>query len=141
MSTDFSLEFNGKYIHIIHAPDYEISPESNDKLWKELSLACKKYKCLKVLAEGPTQKRKVTSLDAYQSGSRAAESIPGMVMAICIYEYAPDETTQFFKNVAYNRGVTIEFFNDRTKALAWLGIKEDEPKPNRSDIKIIDKIL
>jgi hypothetical protein len=126
MSTDFSLEFNGKYIHVTHAPDYEISPESNDKMWKALSEACKKYKCLKVFAEGPTQKRRLSSLDAFQSGSQASESIPGLKLAICIYEYTPDETTEFFKNVAYNRGATIEFFNDKQKALAWLGIKDTE---------------
>jgi hypothetical protein len=124
MSSDFSLEFNGKYIHVIHAPDYEISPESNDKMWKTLSDACRKYKCLKVLAEGQTQKRRITSLDAYQSGTQAADSIPGLKLAICIYEYTPDETTEFFKNVAYNRGAYIESFNDKQKALAWLGIED-----------------
>jgi len=126
MSTDFSLEFNGKYIHIVHSPDYEITPESNDKMWKTLSEACRKYKCLKVFAEGPTQKRRLSSLDAFQSGSQASEFIPGLKLAICIYEYTPDETTEFFKNVAYNRGATIEFFNDKQKALAWLGIEETE---------------
>lgn len=69
MSSDFSVKFNGKYIQVIHAPDYEISPESNEKLWAELSQACRKYKCLKVLAEGPSQKRKISSMDAFQSGS------------------------------------------------------------------------
>lgn len=126
MSTDFSLEFNGKYIHVIHAPDYEISPESNEKLWKELSSACQKHKCRKVFAEGQTQKRRVTSLDAFQSGSQASESIPGLTLAICIYDYTPDETTEFFKNVAYNRGVRIDFFKDKKKALEWLGIKDAE---------------
>jgi hypothetical protein len=126
MSTDFSLEFNGKYIHVTHAPDYEISPESNDKMWKALSEACKKYKCLKVFAESSSQKRRLSSLDAFQSGSQASESIPGVKLAICIYEYTPDETTEFFKNVAYNRGATIEFFNDKQKALAWLGIEDTE---------------
>ena len=127
MSSDFSIEYNGEYIHIIHAPDYEISPQSNDKMWRELSQACKKYKCLKVFAEGASQARRVTSLDAYQSGAQAAEFIPGLTMAICIYEYVPDEITDFFKNVAYNRGANIEFFNDKKKALAWLGFK-DEPR-------------
>jgi hypothetical protein len=126
MSHDFSIEFNGKYIHMIHAPNYEICPESNDKMWKELSQACKKYKCLKVFAEGPTQKRRITSLDAYNSGSQASESIPGLKLAICIYEYTTDETTEFFKNVAYNRGARIEFFNDKKKALQWLGIKDTD---------------
>ena len=93
MSIDFSLEFNGKYIHIVHPTDYEITPESQDKLWKELSQACRKHKCQKVLAEGLTQKRKMCSMDAFESGSQASESIPGLMLAICIYEYTPDETT------------------------------------------------
>ena len=126
MSTDFSLEFNGKYIHIVHSPDYEITPESNDTMWKALSEACKKYKCLKVFAEGPTQKRKLSSLDAFQSGSQASQSIPGLKLAICIYEYKPDETTKFFTDVAYNRSAFIEFFSDKQKALDWLGIKDSE---------------
>jgi hypothetical protein len=126
MSTDFSLEFNGKYIHIIHAPDYEITPQSNDKLWAELALACKKHKCLKVLAEGHHQIRKINSMDAYQSGAQASEAIPGLALAICIYEYTPDETTRFFTNVAFNRGASIEFFNDKKKALDWLGIKDTD---------------
>ncbi|MBN1364675.1 MAG: hypothetical protein JW976_07720 [Syntrophaceae bacterium] len=126
MSHDFSIDFNGKFIHISHAPDYEICPESNDKMWRELSKACKKYKCLKVLAEGQTQTRKITSLDAFESGSKASQSIPGLKLAICIYEYIPDEITEFFKNVAYNRGAHIEFFKDKKKALKWLGLKDKE---------------
>ena len=126
MSTNFSLEFNGKYVHIIHPPGYEITPESQDKLWKELSQACRKNKCLKAFAEGATQKRRVSSLDAYQSGAQAAESIPGLTLAVCIYEYTPDETTKFFTNVAHNRGVRIEFFKDKKKALEWLGIKDTD---------------
>jgi hypothetical protein len=124
MGNDFSLEFNGKYIHIIHASDYEITPESNDKLWAELSLACQKYNCRKVLAEGHNQKRDLGSMEAFQS--QASQSIPGLSLAICLQGYAPDETTKFFMNVAYNRGVRIEFFNDKKKALTWLGIKDDE---------------
>ncbi|HON58244.1 MAG TPA: hypothetical protein PLT45_01785 [Smithella sp.] len=125
MSSDFSLQFNGQYIHVIHAPDYEISPESNERLFTALAKACKEFQCLKVLAEGPKQTRRMTSLDAYQSGDTVASKMPGLKMAVCIYEYTPDETTRFFKNVAYNRGATIEFFNDKKKALKWLGIVED----------------
>jgi hypothetical protein len=126
MSIDFSLEFNGKYIHIKHPPDYEITPESQDKLWSELSRACKKYKCLKVLTEGPKQTREMSSMDAFQSGSKASKAIPGLALAICIYDYVPDETTRFFTNVAFNRGATIEFFTDKKKAFKWLGIKDTD---------------
>ncbi|HNZ64266.1 MAG TPA: hypothetical protein PKJ10_00400 [Smithella sp.] len=126
MSSDFSIEFNGRYIHVVHAPDYEISPESNDKLWSAIAKASRKHKCLKVFAEGASQTRKVTSMDAYQSGALAAENIPGLTMAICLADYTPDEMTRFFTNVAYNRGARIEFFNDKKKALAWLGFEDTE---------------
>ena len=43
-----------------------------------------------------------------------------------IYQYTTDETTEFFKNVAFNRGVSIAFFNDKKKALAWLGFQDNE---------------
>jgi len=125
MSSDFIIVFKGTYIHVIHAPDYEISPESNDRLWTALAKACKECNCLKVFAEGQKQTRRMTSIDAYQSGDTVAGSIPGLKLAICIYEYTPDETTKFFKNVAYNRGAVIEFFNDKQKALEWLEIEDE----------------
>lgn len=124
MSSDFIIVFKETYLHVIHAPDYEISPESNDRMWRALAKACKEFNCLKVFAEGQKQTRRITSIDAYQSGDTAAGNIPGLKLAICIYEYTPDEITQFFKNVAYNRGAVIEFFNDKQKALEWLGIED-----------------
>ncbi len=57
MSMDFSLEFSGKYIHIVHAPDYEITPEGLKKLWTKLAQACQTYHCTKILAEGLSAQR------------------------------------------------------------------------------------
>ncbi|MGD0277724.1 MAG: hypothetical protein ABSC11_00300 [Smithella sp.] len=129
MSIDFSLDFKGEYIHIMHPPDYEITPESQGKLWTELSLACKKYNCVKVLTEGSSHKREMGSMDVFYSGVQVSKAIPGLVLAICIYEYVPDKMTTFFMNVAHNRGAYIEYFQDKRKALEWLGIKDAEPQP------------
>jgi hypothetical protein len=65
-------------------------------------------------------------MDAFQSGAQASQAIPGLAMAICFQDYVPDETTKFFTNVSFNRGARIEFFNDKKKALDWLGIKDTE---------------
>ena len=127
MSIDITLEFNGKYIHISHPPDYEITPESVKKLWTELSQACRKYNCLKVLAEGYAPKREIRTMDAFDSGSQASQFMPGLTMAICFQEYAPDEITKYFTDVAYNRGAHIKFFTNREEALQWLGITDAEP--------------
>lgn len=127
MSMDFFLEFNNKYIHIIHAPDYEVTPESLKKLWTELAEACEKYHCLKVFAEGFTPpKRQIKTMDALESGSRASRSIPGLMLAICFKDYIPDKITKYFTDVAYNRGALIQFFANKKEALEWLGVTDIE---------------
>jgi len=126
MGTDISLEFNGKYIHIIHPPGYEITPKSQEKLWRELSQACRKYKCQKVFAEGTTLTRQMDSTDAIESGFQALNVVQGLQLAICVCEYVPDKTTQLFTNIVHNRGAQVEFFNDKKKALEWLGIEDAE---------------
>jgi hypothetical protein len=68
--------------------------------------------------------------DAFQSGFQASLSLQGLMMAICLQEYVTDETTGLFINAALSRGTNvIEFFKDKRKALEWLGIKNEEPKP------------
>ncbi|HEU5177314.1 MAG TPA: hypothetical protein VFU24_07655 [Burkholderiales bacterium] len=35
---------------------------------------------------------------------------------------APDDQSQFFRDVAQNRGVRVDFFSEREAALRWLGV-------------------
>ena len=121
MGTDFSLEFNGAYIHVIHPPDYEITAKSLEKLYKELAQACLKYNCRKILTESTDPKRLIDSSDAIESGFQALNAVPGVKIAICICEYVPDRTSQLYTDIVHNRGGQIEFFNDKEKALTWLG--------------------
>ena len=126
MSEDFTVEFKGRYIYISNRPDLEITARTMDTLWTILSQATKKYGCLKVLAEGSVTKRAMGTMDAFRSGDQAALNIPGLAMACCLYGYKTDETTQFFKNVAHNRGARIEFFTNKEKALQWLGFDDTD---------------
>jgi hypothetical protein len=126
MSTDFTLEFNGEYIHIVHPPGYEITPASQGKVWTELSRACRQRACLKVLVEGPAPTRRMGTMDGFESGTQAAQAIPGLTLAICFQGYMVDETSRLFTNVAHNRGARIEFFTDRKQALEWLGVEDAE---------------
>jgi len=126
MGTDFTLEFNGAYIHVIHPPDYEITLKSLERLWKELAQACQKYNCRKILTESTQPKRRMDTTDAIESGFQALNAVPGVKIAICIYEYVPDRTSQFFSDVVHNRGAQIEFFNDKEKALEWLSVQDAE---------------
>lgn len=123
LCTEFEIIFRGDYLHVLLAQNYEITPEGMQKFWSEIQNVCRKYKCYKVLSEGKIHSRKLTGWDAYNSGSQAGE-IRGLRIACLFYNYHPDETSDFFKTVAANRGTKVEFFTKKSTALKWLGITE-----------------
>jgi len=125
LSTDFEIIYRGSYIHVLLADNYEITPAGLEKMWHETSAACQQYNCNKVLSEGNIHSRKLKAWDAFSSGSRASE-IPSLRHACLFYNYKPDDMTEFFKTVSYNRGTYIEFFTDKALALKWLGVETDE---------------
>jgi hypothetical protein len=125
MSSDFEIQLRKEYLHIIHAPDYKITSEGMEKFWTELTEACEIHECRRVLSEGKISIRRMKTSDAYHSGMQAS-MIPNLRLAFLFYDYTTDETTEFFKTVASNRGTSIEFFTDKTKALEWLGVKNSD---------------
>lgn len=124
MDSCFTFEFKGKYILITHRQDYELSLESTEKLWAELSRECREHKCLKVLHEGPAPENKMSIIQAFLSGEKASQVLPGLQLAVCLPGFVTDEPTKMFINAAFNRGVDVELFQDRSKALEWLGVKD-----------------
>jgi len=124
MKNEYSFEFFGNYIHVIHSENFVITPQKMIKFWDELAEFCKQHNCKKVLSEGYVFRRKMTTVDAFESGNAAGKKILGLWLAGVFPEYKPDETTDFFKTVAKNRGVRIEFFQDREAALQWLNVAE-----------------
>ena len=126
MSTNFTIEFRGDYIHVRHAPDFEITPKSSVKLWSALAEKCKTFNCRRVFREGKLRHRKMNWLEAYDTAIQAANYVAGLRVACCFENYEKDELTEFYKTAASNRGVEIEFFSDRQKALRWLGVENYE---------------
>ena len=125
LSTDFEITFRGSYIHVRLADNFVINPAGLEKVWRAIAEACQTYACSKVLSEGNIRLRKLQAWDAFNSGTQASE-ITGLRHACLFYNYKPDDLTEFFKTVASNRGIYIEFFTDKTKALEWLGVKSSE---------------
>ena len=132
-NADYEMTFDGEYIHIVHPPGFEITPEGQARLWAELSQACKTNNCLTVLAEGPAPKRQMDPLDAFQSAQQASQSIPGLSMAIVLLGYKGDQITKLFTNAASNRGTRVKFFSSKRTALQWLNVdttkQDDKPVP------------
>jgi len=122
MNTGFSLDFCEDYIWIRHPVGYRITLESQERIWTVIGEACRKYNCPRVLAESPEPpERSMSKQDALKSAKQAACAASALRMACLFPGYEPDETTDFFINVAYNSGIRIELFSQRGEALEWLG--------------------
>ena len=124
MGTDFKMTLNAEYLHVELAAGYELTPEGNAALILAISDECARQGMRRVLVEGTIAARKMGTMDSFGTGSLAGSMLTGVAIACCFYGYQPDQQTQFFKDVAQNRGVRVEFFRDRNAALRWLGVAQ-----------------
>jgi len=122
MSTEFKLLPDARYVHVELAPGYEIRPDGSAALMVAVSEACARQGVRRVLIEGTVARRKMGMMDSFGAGSLAGATLAGIAIACCFYGYAPDDQSRFFKDVAENRGVRLEFFGDKAAALRWLGV-------------------
>lgn len=122
MSTDFKLTPHADYLHVALAPGYEIDPGGVSELMKSLSDVCARQGQRRVLVEGTVAARRMATMDSFAVGALAGSMLAGVSLACCFYGYKPDDKSRFFKDVAQNRGVRVEFFGERDEALRWLGV-------------------
>jgi hypothetical protein len=125
MSTEFKLTPYADYLHVELAPDYEITPDGTTQLIMAISDVCARQGQRRVLVEGTVSRRSMGTMDSFGLGSLVGSLLPGVSLACCFYGYAPDQQTQFFKDVSQNRGVRVEFFVQREAALRWLGVGQN----------------
>lgn len=122
MSEGYTIKDHAEYIHVIYTPEYEITRETMIATCDNLMVICKRKSCFRVILEAPSPIRKLNTTDAFESGTRLARIGAGLTIAMVFYNYRTDEMTEFFKTVAQNRGVRVEYFNEVERALEWLGV-------------------
>jgi hypothetical protein len=127
MTTEFKLTPHADFLHVALAPGYEIRPEGAAELMKSVSDVCARQGQRRVLIEGTIAARYMATMDSFAVGTLAGSMLAGVSLACCFYGYKPDEKSLFFKDVAQNRGVRVEFFGDRDEALRWLGVGPAQP--------------
>lgn len=126
MTKGFTVTSHEGYIHVLYRPNYEITRETMIATCDELMEVCKRESCGRVLLEAPSPRRKMDTTAAFESGTRLARVSPGLRIAMLFYNYKTDELTEFFKTVAHNRGVRVEYFSEKKKALEWLRVEQDK---------------
>jgi hypothetical protein len=123
MEQDTTIEFKGDHIVIDHGEEFEITEESMQAMWGQLSKVCREYDCGRLLILGNAPVRRMDTINAFASGTRAAEIYPDLWIALCFVDYEPDEVSDLFATAARNRGARVKFFRERERALRWLGVK------------------
>lgn len=119
----FEIKIHPDFIHLTYPPGATISPESEMKAWTAIAALCAEHGTTNFLIEADAPGREMDTMSAFDSGRALAESAVGLTIAFCFHDYEFDDLTAFFKTVAQNRGVKLEFFNETDEALKWLGVK------------------
>ena len=122
----FEYEVHPTYLHIKHAPGYVISSETMGETLKRIGQLCRENGFTKVLIEADKPERQLDTGGAFDAGRVLAENLSGLSVAMCFQNYEFDDLSAFFKTVAQNRGVNLEFFADISKALDWLDVNTGE---------------
>ena len=126
MDTSFDVDVHPSYLHIKHPPGFVISAENTEIIWGRIKEVCRENGVTKVLVEAQSPTRQLDTMSAFDSGRILAETLSGLTIAMCFHDYQFDELTSFFKTVAQNRGVKIEYFSDLRAALEWLDVDTGE---------------
>jgi hypothetical protein len=126
MDAPFHLEVHPTYLHLKYPSGFVISPETAADTWSTVGGLCDQYESTKVLIEAEKPEWHMDTMSAFESGRILAENIVGVTLAVCLQNHEFDEISSFFKTVAQNRGVKIEFFTNLDDALRWLDVDTGE---------------
>ena len=126
MDASFDFEVHPTFLYIKHPPGFVISAEIAEAVWSRVGKLCREHGRGKVLVEGLKPVRQLDTMSAFDSGRVLAENLTGLSIAICFQDYEFDDLSAFFKTVAQNRGVKVEFFSNMSDAMEWLGVDTGE---------------
>ena len=123
MSRGHSLEVYSEFISVSLKLDMR-SGALPDCL-RELASACAENNCRHILGHVDGPLGALTVADVFEMATYLATTVPALQVALLVGEDDSEELKEFFQLAASNRGLTIDFFTDRAKALQWMGVKDD----------------
>ena len=122
MDGPFELEVHPTYLHFKYPSGFVITAESSADVWAAVGSLCEEHGCTKVLIETTRPERQLDTMSAFESGRVLAGQVAGVSIAICLHNFEFDDLAAFFKTVAQNRGVKVEYFSSVDDALRWLDV-------------------
>ena len=120
MSKGHSLEVHAEFISV--SLKLDMRSDALPACLRELASACAEYSCRHILGHVDGPLGALTVADVFEMATYLATTVPALQVALLIGENDSEELKEFFRLAASNRGMTIDFFTNRTTALQWLGV-------------------
>lgn len=115
------------YVHVQHHAGAKLTYDALMEQWRSIAEAASKDKSRKVLIEGEAPQRSLSTTDIYRLSNYLTDiGIRGFRIAFLLYNYVPDELSDFWETVTSNSGNSVAFFTDRAEAFQWLEIPPPE---------------
>ena len=121
VKSDYKMSCEAGFLSVERPRDYEVIPEEQPAMLAEIRAACEEAGLRKVLLTGSKTKVSLSVLDLYELGQQIAKL--GLKIAVVESHDAGATNVGFLETVAFNRGGSLEFFDNETDAKNWLGIK------------------
>ena len=109
------------YLLMERSEGYEVVWSEQPAMLEEISAACSKAGCRKVLILGPSTKVRLSATDLFELGQAIAKL--GLQIAIVERHDTSTENVEFLETVTHNRGGAIQFFVHEQDAKEWLGVE------------------
>ena len=108
------------YVLIERAKNYQVVWSEQTEALMQISAACEKAGCRKVLVLGPRTKVKLSTQDIFDLGEGIAKL--GLQIAVVESHDASIKDVKFLEQVVENRGGPLRFFDSEQGAKEWLGL-------------------
>ena len=121
MKQAYSILALNDIIHVELDANFQISLCSMLTLWPQILSACACGNSRRVLIEGQQPIHAMSSGDAFAHGDYVSGlHRPGLRVALCFYDYSPDESLAPMLQFPEGKNCTLRLFTELDPALRWL---------------------
>ena len=117
---EYAISVQSGYVLVETPPDFNVVWIEQPPMLQAISAACSEADCKKVLLRGSNTKVKLKPMEIFELGAEIAKL--HLMLAIVQSHDASKEDEDFLKNVAANRGSSIQFSDNEQDARYWLGV-------------------
>ncbi len=119
-TSEQTISIQPGYLLVERPHGYKVVLSEQPAEFMKISAACREAGCRKVLILGQKTRVSLSTLDIYELGEKITKM--GLQTAIVESHDASSDDVGFLETVVFNRGGTIQFFDNEQDAKNWLEV-------------------